>query len=261
MPRIGGMWRRRLKLLLLCAAPVGAGAAQADLEAELADLGARAEFGFYAREPAVVEAARAALEQLSAADGRVTYHRALAALRAAQLQPHAAKARTPALAACIDSAERAAELESTWAEPWILVAACSALAAHAEPVKTLLHARRFDQALARARAIDSGNPRVALAEAWRVARDHAELDSAAAAVLIPRLEAAAAAYAARSRAYIAPDWGEAETLAWLCALHLRRGDVRAARDFIEQALIAAPGFAHALELKRQVEAQVLGAAR
>jgi hypothetical protein len=251
----------RLDLAVIVLGVLGATAARADLETDLADLRVRAAYGFYAQEPAIVEAARAGLEQLPDSSPRVSYERGLAAFRLALLHAQRGKPAGALLAACIESAERAGEQDPASAEPWILVGACAAFAARAEPVKALLHGRRFDQALGRARAMDAANPRIPLVEAWRVTDDPAQIDAAAAAALAPRLEAAVATFAARSRAYAVPDWGEAETLVLLGALYLRGGDIRSARDVVEQALITAPGYAQALDLRRKLEEHFVGARR
>jgi tetratricopeptide (TPR) repeat protein len=189
----------------------------------------------------------------------VGYHRALAALRAAQLEIERGKPAAAPIAACIESAERAAEQDSAWAEPWVIVGACSALGARKEAVRALLHGRRRDQALGRARALDPDNPRLALVEAWRWDDGTAELDAAAAAEVIASLERAVPTFAARARSYAASDWGQAETLVLLGELYLRRGDIRSARDVIEHALLVAPGYASALELRRALENHVVGA--
>ena len=47
-----------------------------------------------------------------------------------------------------------------------------------------------------------------------------------------------------------PDWGRAELLASLGKLHLALGERRQARDLIEQALIEAPDYYFALELRK-----------
>ena len=238
-------------------AAVCVGQAHADLDSDLADLSARAAYGYYVRDAAVIAAALEGLEQLQAKDGRVSVERALSAMRLAHLSAPGTKRANEMLIVCVAAAEEAAQQLPSSAEPWILSSACSARAARAETVKAVLHNRRTHNALARARSIDAANPRLALVEAWRVADDAADLDSESAAALIPKLEAAVAVF--REGRHSEPDWGEAETLALLGALYLRKGDVRAARDVIEHALLAAPGYEDALELKRRLELHVVGA--
>jgi Tfp pilus assembly protein PilF len=49
-----------------------------------------------------------------------------------------------------------------------------------------------------------------------------------------------------------PGWGEAEALALLGSLYLERGSTRAARDVLERALLAAPGYTEAVELMNRI---------
>jgi hypothetical protein len=51
-----------------------------------------------------------------------------------------------------------------------------------------------------------------------------------------------------------PDWGQAEALAWLGKSQIESGDVIAARNTLERALIIAPDFAWARKLQKQLEA-------
>jgi hypothetical protein len=247
------MFADRWKCVALPLSLWAGGAAWADPGAHLADIGVRIAYGFYAEEPAVIEAARRDLEKLPAADPRVNYYHGLAAWRAAQLDASQRRPVGPALAACIDSAALAAEQRPASAEPWILVAACSALGVRTEPAKALFHGRRFEQATMRARAFDAANPRLALVEASRAVGDPARFERAAGAALTAPLEAAIDAFRARPAKLAEADWGEAEALALLGAVYLHHGEVRAARDAIEQALLAAPGYEYALQLRRKIQ--------
>jgi tetratricopeptide (TPR) repeat protein len=70
---------------------------------------------------------------------------------------------------------------------------------------------------------------------------------------VKKLEAAADAFAAWTPPPDAPGWGEAEALAALAELHLTRGELREARDLIERALLVAPGYGFAVELRTQLQ--------
>jgi tetratricopeptide (TPR) repeat protein len=233
---------------------LGSAVTQADLASELADLSARAEYGFYTEEPALIEAVRGDLERLADA-APVGYYRALAAMRSGQTQAKLARPAGQHYGDCIESAERSAEQEPTWAESWVLVGACSTLAVAVEPRKALLHDRRFESAVARARSLDPDNPRLALVEAWHSVPDHERLDAATADGLVAVLERAIELFEAEPPGPRTPDWGEAEALALLGALYLERGEIRAARDVIERALLAAPGYARAAELMARIAAK------
>jgi tetratricopeptide (TPR) repeat protein len=219
---------------------LGSGGANADLTSDLADLSARAEYGFYAAEPTVIGAARRDLDRLADSDARVSYYRALAAMRAAQVD---ARRAADALDDCIESAEQAASQEPSWAEPWVLVAACSTLAADE---------RRFEGAVTSARRLERDNPRLGLVEAWHSVPDDGPPAAAAVDGLVTTLEAVVAMFEAAPSDPETPGWGEAEALALLGSLYLERGSTRAARDVLERALLAAPGYTEAVELMNRI---------
>jgi tetratricopeptide (TPR) repeat protein len=215
---------------------LASGVTSADLTSDLADLSARAEYGFYAAEPTVISAARRDLDRLADSDARVSYYRALAAMRAAQVD---ARHGADALDDCVESAEQAASQEPSWAEAWVLVGACSTLAADE---------RRFEVAVASARQLERDNPRLALVEAWHAIPGDGPPEAAAVDELVTKLEAAVGLFEAASSDSRTPGWGEAEALALLGSLYLERGSTRAARDVLERALLAAPGYTYAVEL-------------
>jgi len=222
-----------------------AGAAIAD---EVSDLAARVDYGYYARERAVLEGAREALGELPGQRPLLDYYRAYSAWRLAQLGGVDARRTPAALDDCIESAETAAQDAAMATEAWVLVAACSALAAEASPFVAVVHQRRRSQALDRARSLEPDNPRLLLVEALGARADRSADEAAERAAL----ETALAAFEAWPRPFDLPDWGEAEALAALGAHYLGVGDARMARDFIERALLAAPGYEDALSLERQL---------
>ena len=234
---------------------------RADVSLELADLGGRIDYGFYVDDPRAIEDALPALKRMSADDASVRYYRAFAAFRLAQLGgPRAATYAEDCVsnATVQEPAERlsrtAAEARArATAEAWILVAACAGLAGHSEPAKGLAHDRRSSQALAHARELDPSNPRIALLDAWLVSQRPALADAAVRDLAIAKLEAAVEAFDAWSPPSGAPDWGEAEALAALAEVHLARGDRRAARDLVERALLLAPDYHFAVELRTQLQ--------
>ena len=223
---------------------LGSGQAHADLASDLADLSTRAEYGFYTAEPAVIAAARRDLERLDAKDARVSYYRALAAMRSAQVETALGRSADRSFGACIDSAERATEQDPTSAEAWVLVAACSTLAASND--------RRYEAAVASARHLERENPRLALVEAWHAIPDGRRLEAATVDALAKSLEAVVVLFESASPDPETPTWGEAEALALLGSLYLEQGATRAARDVLERALIAAPGYDRAIELMARI---------
>jgi hypothetical protein len=217
---------------------VGAGfAAQAAPSAEVLDLAGRVHYGYYHDEPRTIEAAIEALDRLGESPV-VLYYRDFATLRLAQLGA-ADRSTAARLQAC---AERDAALgldKRATAEAWVLVAACAEVAADDG---------RRERALALARERDEDNPRIALVEGWALARkagnDAVERDAVAA-----KLAAVVEAFDAWSPPLDDPDWGYAEALTGAAAAALERGQARTARDLIERALLLAPEYGAALDLR------------
>jgi len=218
----------------LAAAAFGALAAPS---AELLDLAARVHFGYYHAEPRAIDAASAALDRL--ADSRdVLYYRDFAALRRAQLGDVDRTGRER-LEAC---ARREAEPKldkRLAAEVWVLAAACAHVAGDEG---------RTNKALALARDRNADNPRIALVEAW-VLMSAAATDEAQQPAVSTKLTAVVEGFGAWVPSLDDPDWGHAEALAALAAAALEQGQVRTARDLIERALLLAPDYSAALDLR------------
>ena len=232
-------------LVISVSAPAGA-----QLDAQLGDAAARLGYGFYVGDEAVVDAATELLQRLPDRP-EVQYYRALAALRSMQLQAPGAKSNKDFAARCIEHASAATEHTPLAAEAWILVAACSLAGAQRSPLK-LFSQRRRDEALQRALDIEPENPRALWVAAWISGSQRAlqgeQLDAEARAALV----AAVDAFQRVSGDLQSPDWGQAEALACYGALLLTEGDVRGARDILEQALLTAPGYRVALDLLSRI---------
>jgi len=235
--------------------------ARADVTPEVADLAGRIDYGFYVCDARAITDAAAALKRMSDGDASVRYYRAFASLRLAQLggERAAGDAENCVKNATVDEpTERltraAAEARARASvESWLLVAVCSGLTANADPGKGLAHDKRLLQALAHARELEQSNPRIALIDAWLVSVRPALADAAVRDEAVKKLEAAADAFAAWTPPPDAPGWSEAEALAALAELHLTRGELREARDLIERALLVAPGYGFAVELRTQLQ--------
>ena len=223
--------------------------ARADLAADIADLSARIDYGFYAEEQYVIDAARSALERLAEQDASVRYYRALAAFRLAQLPSRDGDDIGELLDDCAQLAVPTEDDEAAAAEAWILVAACASLGVH----KGFSQQRRRDQALAHAREIDATHPRIALVEAWSLSARPALEPAPLREQVAERLNVAAEGFRAWNGPYGSPQWGEAEVLAQLGEIYLQRGESRAARDLIERALLIAPDYRFALSLRGRVQ--------
>lgn len=211
--------------------------ARAAASAEVLDLAGRVQYGYYHAEPRTIDAALTALDRLGDSPD-VVYYRDFAALRRAQLGG-ADRAATERLRACAQRDVPPLHDKRSAAEAWVLVAACAQVAGDAG---------RRERALTLARERDDDNPRIALVEAWAMTQsagtDVAKRDAAAA-----KLESVVEAFEMWTPSLDDPDWGYAEALAGLAAAALERGQTRTARDFIERALLLAPDYRAALELR------------
>jgi len=218
----------------MAAAGFAAGAAPS---AEVLDLAGRVHYGYYHAEPRTIDAAVEALERLGDSP-EVLYWRDFAALRRAQLGAND-RAGVERLRACAQR-DVPPKLDKRFtAEVWVLAAACAEVAGEDG---------RRDRALAFARERDDDNPRIALVEAWAMMRA-ATADAAARDAVSAKLTAVVEAFDAWEPALDDPDWGEAEALTALAGAALERGQARTARDFIERALLLAPDYRAALDLR------------
>jgi len=237
--------------------------AVAGVSPELSDLAGRIDYGFYVDDARAIEATLPALSRMSDDDPAVRYYRAFALFRRVQLSAQHGAPADKLVADCVagatpqESAERlprpAAEARAkSSAEAWILVAACAGLAGHADPAKGSLRDRRAEQALAKARELDAGNPRLALLDAWLLSRRPALCEPDVRDAAVEKLRAAVDAFAGWPPRVDAPEWGEAEALAALGEVYLVRGETRGARDLIERALLLAPDYSFAVELRAKI---------
>ena len=129
------------------------------------------------------------------------------------------------------------------ADAWVLVAACALIGGDG---------RRSEQALALARERDDDNPRIALVEAWALERS-AGTDPARREAVAAQLTAVVQAFDAWTPSIDDPDWGHAEALTALAADALERGQVRTARDLVERALLLAPEYRAAVEVRAALQ--------
>jgi tetratricopeptide (TPR) repeat protein len=228
------MRKTTVTIAALAAAVLAASAAPS---AEVLDLAARVHYGYYHAEPRAIEAALTALQRLGDSP-EVLYWRDFAALRAAQLRD-ADRAGAGRLRDCAQRDPQPKLDKHFTAEAWVLAAACAQVAGDDG---------RREQALALARERDDDNPRIALVEAWAMIEE-AGTDAAGREAVSMKLTAVVEAFDAWQPSLDDPDWGYAEALTALAAAALERGQTRAARDCIERALLLAPEYRTALELR------------
>lgn len=224
------------------------------LSSELLDLEARIEYGFYANEPRTIEGALDRLRELDGKDPAARYYEGLAAYRLAQVElattPHAREA-VALLDRCEQLTRDLANDAQVGTEAEILGAACTTLAAGDALADAPVSTRKIVEALLHAGSEDALNPRLALVAA-RLRLASTPGDHEAHTLARELLESAARALEQRAEPSNGPHWGEAEALAMLAELDLEDGKRLAARDMIERALLAAPGYRFALALKERL---------
>jgi hypothetical protein len=237
--------------LIVAASPAVLSAAST--EAALADIVGRLDYGYYTGDARLIEAARSDLERSSKDGSLKAYYVAYAAYRLSQLgAADSNRARRDLVAGCVDSA-REATVDPTWAlEAWVLIAACSLQGGIEQPARRLGHDLRLADALAAARELNPQHPRLLLITAWASRRSDAGEGNAAQGQI---LEQARLQFEAWRGSGLEPTWGKAETLASLGQVFLELGQLREARDVIEQSLIEAPEYPFALELRNALSLQ------
>lgn len=219
---------------------------------DLLDVVARIDFGYYAGDVRLIEAASAELERVSAPDPARAYYRAYAAFRLNQIDSHASgRSRRERAHRCIDETRELTESHEWAIEAHVLRAACSLWARDALAGHALGFDIRLTQSLDAARNIDSSNPRLLLVAALAREDELMKGTSRTAA-----LEQALARFDEQGMSLgLQPGWGRAEALAHTGAIYLERGDLRGARDLIERALLEAPEYQLALRLQNALSSR------
>jgi hypothetical protein len=211
--------------------------------AALRDIAARIDYGWFTGDAGLIDAARDALDG-AAGDPWSPYLSAYAAYRAAQLALARGQAADADLERCANEAEAAAADRAVAPEAGVLIVACAAMAAAAEPIRAASQHRRIRQGLAQAEAPTAVNPRLLL-----VRQGHLDDQSITVEAVVTAFRDARAGF---------PEWGEAEALLALSEQRLAAGDLRGARDALEETLLIAPDYTAALELKTRIGALTSG---
>ncbi len=178
-----------------------------------------------------------------AGDLALHYHLAHADLRYAEIvavkKPGAAE---DALADCVHNTKAIIDKDPSSVEALVLESQCLAeLAAHRKVEGVLLRTQAADR-LAAAYKLAPTNPRVLLLRAENDL-EHAKDGSPASMRGFAELQQAAARFEESSATSIdAPGWGHADAYLALGRQYAHRGDILAARNWIEKALIAAPDY-------------------
>lgn len=235
-------------LIARCTQLAGAG--------DLADATARAEFGFYAAEPGTIESAIASLQRMDSQDGEemrlaeLGYARWKLAQLAAAQDPQAASG---VAVSCVETLDDAIELARGLPEAHAVQSACYGLLVElGGMLKAPWYGRRSGKGIEAALALAPDNPRVRLIDGLNDYQLPQALGGDKERAYRKFRDAVAAFEAASPAFGDDPDWGHAEALAWLGKTSLEHGDVVAARESLERALIIAPGYAWARSLLEEV---------
>ncbi len=235
-----------LSLVLGSLAGVGllATARAADLE-QLLDARARTQYSYYAGAASDIEASIEALERVKTdpiwAD-LAHYYVAYANYRLAQLTLDDKDAAAGRLNQCVDEAKPATRNPDIAAEAYALQSACLGLKASVRPLMAVYYGPNAGRKIKKALKLDPDNPRVVLLDAvndyYRPRAVGGNKQRAfekfnRAAELYGEAQTPRAGY---------PDWGEAETQAYLGNYYLDREDAIRARNAFEQALLIAPDY-------------------
>ncbi|HZF15256.1 MAG TPA: tetratricopeptide repeat protein [Steroidobacteraceae bacterium] len=216
---------------------------------EAADYENRIEFGFLSQDAHSLKTLAKSLTTLSGEDDgdRLAHYLAAHAdFRLAQVLNDTHKdGASDSAKDCVDQLAALTHRNSPDAEAYIQKAACHALVSATSMMKSVTHGPSASDAVATALTLAPKNPRARLVDAlvdyWRPAKLGGDPARA-----FTKFKAAADAFDALPAGTGGfPEWGSADVYYWLGKSYAERGDVAAARNALEQALIVAPDFAAA----------------
>ena len=227
-----------MKLLVAASLAVAATMASAQ-SGPWPDFESRIQYAYYTEDSRTL----ANLAQLLATDENRDpwrdYYLALANYRFASLTGVEPSARESAADRCADAAERSSAALPRSAEPASLQAACLEMLSKLKPVRAPMAMGKARKRLALALRLAPANPRALLMEA--AGADSRQVEQ--------RLRKAIVRFEAERQAMASgPVWGGADAYLALGTACLARGDVLAARDAAERALLIAPEFVAARKL-------------
>jgi hypothetical protein len=218
-------------------------------ESQWLDVEARIQYGFYTED---ARSLTDVIDRLSGPDAGndplVHYYIGFANYRLATVLAARDKTRArEASARCVSRLDEAVRSKVNVASGLALQSACLRELSNLTPWKPLAKPKsngHMDKAV----KLAPKDPRVLLLQALENG-DSGKLDSTA----VARLKKAAAAFEVeRQDVERTPGWGAAETYAYLGRGYLDQGDILAARDALERALLIAPDFALAKRLMTRI---------
>jgi hypothetical protein len=243
-------WTRRLLLPLMLAASVSAAA---ESTAEFDDASARMQFAYYTADSRSLEEMLMLIAGFEVGGGLAaakSYQLAYGHWKLAQLygEPQDDRARSntrssvnKAIKACVQNARETVAKDPRMAEIYAIEAACEGFSLDASGGGSAACAR--SKSMRTALTLGAENPRVHFINALCApseAGDPVAIDRWRA--VVEKFEAAPPSQPGK------PDWGHAEALTLLGDSYLKRGEMVAARDVLERALVLAPDYRQAQKL-------------
>lgn len=221
----------------------------ADAISDLDDAAARAQYAFYTADSRTLEEVLGLIERLEVPPALAVmkeYYGAFGSWKLAQLyaeeaadKPSARASVNKAAQDCQRHAKAVLQLDPRFGEALAIDAICAASVSGLTQTSCVR-----SKSLRTAQELEPTNPRIKLIEVMCAGNN--EVVSPA---YVEKLRATVDAFetAPPSRPG-KPDWGQAEALLLLGQNYLQRGDLVAARDAIEHALVIAPDYRRAQEL-------------
>ncbi len=261
------VWTGKLVLLAALAGAAGAAAGPAGAAATDAAAGgaywmrveSHIESGYFQQNVAALQDMAASLsapDGASAAPGEDeqwrSYYSGLLAYRLALLARNDAARALPFAQRCVERLNRALAIDAASAEALALQSACLALQSRLDPWRSPLAGPRSLERIDKALRLAPDDPRVLLLGAL-AARDRPKLfggDRQQAFALMQRAVTAFERQSGRPRGL--PGWGAADAFTYMAQDYLTRGEVLAARNVLERALLVAPEFAQARHLMAEI---------
>jgi tetratricopeptide (TPR) repeat protein len=233
---------------------LAAGTAAAAAEAEWLDTEGQIQYAFYTEDARALNNLAARLDSRVEAEPLQGYYAALAYYRLS-LTVEARDELRAAHAAerCIVILDQVLQARTDWAEALALQGACLGSVAVLKPLRAPFTGPHSRSQLARALKLEPHNPRALMLDGWLAYQNPRTAAPAAKARACGELQAALTVFeAARPAEEHAPEWGLAEGYAYQARCALDRGEVGAARDALERALLIAPDF----QLARRLVARI-----
>ena len=218
-------------------------------ETDWLDVEGRIQYGFYTED---ARALADLADQLSRAEGSDDplrdYYAGLANYRLALVLSARDKGRArDAVELCVDRLDIAVKSDASFAAGLALQSACLRTLSVLKPWKPLAGPKSTGQ-MEKAVKLAPKDPRVLMLAALE-SGDGEKIDAAC----LTKLKKAAAAFEAeRQGEDRTPGWGAAEAYTYLGRGYLSHGDVLAARDALERALLIAPDFVVARRLLARI---------